>query len=138
MSFNISGTQSTYVVDVRNNYKTIAEDFCIKYYTIYDNNFMDLNNIYYAESQFTFLGNEIIGFSNFVNKLRDLGIYKFLHHNMNIVVQPIGPANLIITVSGFISLNSSLILNKFVETIFIQRDNNNLLYVCSTVFKITE
>jgi hypothetical protein len=57
---------------------------------------------------------------------------------MNIVVQPIGPANLIITVSGFISLNSSLILNKFVETIFIQRDNNNLLYVCSTVFKITE
>lgn len=138
MSFNLIRTNGSQLIDVRNNYKQIADDFLPKYYTVYDNNFNELSTLYYPDSQFTYQDNELIGFNALSQKLYESGVYKFTHHNMTISTQPIGPSNMIITIIGLISLNDSIFTNKFVETLYIQRNDQNKFGICSTIFKMLE
>ena len=136
MSFNLFRANNPQLIDIRHNYKELAEELCRYYYTIYDNNFQELANIYYADSQFTYQDQEITGFNTLLQKLRETTVSKFTHYDMNVSAQPIGSSNLIITVIGSIALNDSIFMNKFIETLYIQRDDANVLRVCSTIFKI--
>jgi hypothetical protein len=136
MSFNLINIQQSNLIDMRTYYKKIAEEFCIKYYSVYDNNYAALKDLYYLDSQFTYQDQEFIGFDTLTNKLRDSGIYKFTHHNMNVTTQPIGPNQMILTILGHISINNSSIKNNFVETISIFRDDYNIMRIGGTIFKI--
>lgn len=138
MSFNLFRANNTQTIDMRHNYKQIAEELCKHYYTAYDNNFQDLINVYYTDSQFTYQDQEITGFNTLLQKLRESGITSFTHYDMNVSAQPIGPSNILITVIGSISFNNSIFLNKFIETLYIQRDDSNVLRICSTIFKIID
>lgn len=135
MSFNLVKPNQN-IVDVRLSYKHIAEEFCKYYYTLYDANFSLLASLYYPQSQFTYQHIEVSGFDNLLNFVGyDT---KFTHHNLNVAVQPIGHANLMITVTGTITMNDSIFQHRFVETLFIQKDDCNRLKVFGTVFKVIE
>lgn len=139
MSFNMIRTNNQNSVDVRNTYKQLAQDFCQKYYSCYDNKFSDLSPLYLNNSQFTFLDNEIVGFNDLINKLKSIGLYQFTHYNMNVISQPLGNNNVIININGTISFNGSIFTKKFLETIILERNNlNNNFYVISTIFKTIE
>ena len=137
MSFTLFRSNNQ-LTDIRYNYKQLAEEVCKCYYTAYDNNFLELANVYYNDSQFTYQDHEFSGFNTLVQVLRGNNINKFTHHNMNVSSQPIGPNNLLITVIGSISFNDSIFMNKFIETIYMQKDDANILRICSTIFKIID
>ncbi|QKF93730.1 nuclear transport factor 2 [Fadolivirus algeromassiliense] len=136
MSFNLIRTPN--LIDVRPIYKNIADEFCKYYYTLYDSNFPMLHTVYYSDAQFTYQDVEFTGFNNLLHALINHGIYKFTHHSLNITAQPIGPNDIMILVCGLLSLNDSIYQNKFVETIYLHRDEINNMRVCSTVFKIVD
>lgn len=138
MSFNLTRLPTPKLIDIRSNYQEITEEFCKYYYSIYDTNFIALSTLYYLESQFTFQNEEFIGFYNLVNKIKSHGLEKFTHSNLNVNVQPIGQKNLEIIIYGHISLNDSIFSNKFIENVILQRDDNNRIFVISTIFKIIE
>jgi len=138
MSFNLFRVSHSNSIDIRINYKQLADEFCKYYYSLYDTNFILLNNFYNQASQFTFQDEEILGFNNLLEKLRSNGYYKFTHNNMKINSQPIGQNNLLINILGNISINDSIFQNKFIETIILQKDNLNKFEIFSTIFKIID
>jgi Nuclear transport factor 2 (NTF2) domain len=139
MSFTLfRSNNNSQLIDIRYNYKQLAEELCKYYYTAYDNNFMALANVYYDDSQFTYQDNEFSGFNTLLQALRGNNINKFTHHNMTASAQPIGPNNLLIVVYGSISFNDSIFMNKFIETLYLQKDDSNVMRICSTIFKVID
>ena len=126
------------LIDVQENYRKIAEEFCKYYYTNYDSNFMELKDIYSDNSCFTYLDEEIIGFNSLVSKLGIMNIHKFDHKSINVNAQPVGKTSLLILTTGTISVNNSIHVNKFSESILLQRNNDNKFVVYNTIFKLTE
>ncbi len=137
MTFN-PNTRSNNLVDVKVNYKRITEEFCRQYYSLYDNNFPGLSQMYKPESCFTYLDEEIQGFSNFVEKLRQFNIYKFTHQSVNVNSQPVGDRTVLIVVTGKLCVNNSTYEQKFTETIMLQRDDQNRFFIYHTIFKLVE
>ncbi len=125
-------------VDTRQSYREITREFCTQYYTMYDNSFLNLVNFYVADSSFTYLDEEFVGFYNLIQRLKQCGIWKFTHHHINVNSQPVGQRGVLITVTGTISVNSSLFQNRFSETILLQRDSANKFYVYNTIFRLLE
>ena len=138
MSFNLVRTIQPIVTDMRNVYKLCAEEFCKYYYATYDSNFNNLWSVYYTDSQFTYLDSEMVGFDNLCNGLRLNGVLKFTHNNLVITAQPVGSAHLLITVVGTVAFNDTIFQNKFIETLLLHRHDSNRLYVCNTIFKLTD
>jgi hypothetical protein len=136
MSFNLIKTQK--IANPQADYKHIAQQFCLEYYTLYDENVENLGKMYYSESLFLYLDNEITGFNNWINALKQNNYNKFTHHNMNVSAIPINDTNLQVTIYGTLTLNNNMIENKFVENILLQRDNNNTFYICTTLFKFID
>lgn len=126
------------LVDVKANYKKITEEFCKHYYSIYDTNFYALNNMYKPESCFTYLDEEMVGFNSISNKLKQFNIYKFTHHTIDVNSQPIGDRTLLITTNGKLSINNSTYEQRFIETILLQRDDNNRFFIYHTIFKLID
>ena len=52
------------IIDIKQTYKYLADEFAKHYYTLYDNNFLQLANLYLPDSYFTYLDEEITGFNN--------------------------------------------------------------------------
>ena len=141
MSFNLYPTHSQNIklLDCRKDYKEIVEQFCKVYYAIYDNDFVNLSNVYIPDALFSYLEENMVGFEQYVDKIRSNGIRKFLHHKVSVTSQPINKKTLVITSVGHISVNDSTILNRFSETIILQRsDYNNKMYITNTIFKLID
>ncbi len=146
MSFNLFRTTQTTPIDIKIDikvnvkikYKQIADEFCRQYYSVYDENFSNLVDLYYTDSQFTYLDQEFIGFNNLLQKIKSFGINKFVHNNLNITAQPIGNNYIIISIVGQIIINNSVFPNKFMETIYVQITDENKFKVCSTIFKLLD
>lgn len=138
MSFNLVRTVNSNLIDIRPNYKHIADEFCKYYYTVYDTNFPALSQLYYFDSQFTYQEQEFNGFNIWINGLVNSGVHKFTHHSLNITAQPLSPSDLIITILGTLSVNDSIYQNKFIEILILRRDENNTIHICSTIFRLVE
>ena len=143
MNFNWTPTtdQNIYhkdLIDTRFNYKKITEEFCKTYYTKYDNNFSELCGMYKPESLFTYLDEEITGFQQFLTRLNQYNIHKFKHHKIHVNAQPIGQRSVMLVVTGTISVNDSIYVQKFTETLFLQRDDNNKFFIYHSIFKLTD
>ena len=137
MSFCLNKIQLLNLIDLRSNYVYIAEEFCKYYYNTYDTNFSGLVNLYYNESQFTFLNKEYLGFNSLHNDIKSNNL-KFSHSDMHINVQPLGPKNMEICVTGKISFNDEIFAHNFTENLVLERDNYNRVYILSTIFKVIE
>lgn len=137
MSFCLNKIQLMNLIDLRSNYVHIAEEFCKYYYSTYDSNFSELANLYYNESQFTFLNKEYLGFNSLYNEIKSNNL-KFSHSDMHINVQPLGPKNMEICVTGKISFNDAIFTHHFTENLILERDNYNRMFILSTIFKVIE
>jgi len=126
------------LIDVNYKYKQIAEEFCKYYYNLYDNDLKKLAGTFHPEAQFTIKDIEISGFDNYYKFLEQHNLTKYTHHDIIVSCQPIGDSNLILTVNGTITINGSIFVNKFIETLFIQRNDFNRFYVFSCILKIFE
>lgn len=141
MSFNLYPTQSQNIklLDFRKDYKDVVEQFCKVYYVLYDNDFVNLSNVYISDALFSYLDENLVGFEQYLNKIKSNGIRKFLHHKVGVTSQPINKKTLVITAVGHISINDSTILNRFSETIILQRSEyNNKIYITNTIFKLID
>lgn len=139
MSFSLIRKVDPNLVDVRTNYKNIAGDFLTYYYNTYDTDFPRLNSLYHKESQFTFRDHEFHGFDTLLNLvINTYKINKFTHSVAHATVQPIGNSDLLIVIHGMISVNNSLHFDKYIETIILRRNDNNIFGVLSTIFKLVQ
>lgn len=124
------------IIDIKQTYKYLADEFAKQYYTLYDNNFLQLANLYLPDSYFTYLDEEITGFNNLVQRLRQYGITKFTHSQLHLNVQPIGERSLMISVTGLISVNNGVASQRFSETVLLQKDDYNHFFIYRTIFKL--
>lgn len=136
MSFVLTKVNS-YGGNSLTDYKKIAQDFCLEYYTLYDDDCTKLRKMYHSEALFLYLDNEITGFSNWLQILRNNSYYKFIHHNMHVGSMPINESNILMTITGTITLNNNSKENTFTETILLEKDKNNNFCICATIFKVT-
>lgn len=133
--FNITSYNKN-KIDVQNSFRQIAEEFCKYYYTVYDNNFLELANLCLPNTLFTYMDEELIGFNRLVEKINKHYIYKFHHKQININFQPVGNNGIIILSTGTISLNDSIIENRFTESILLEMDDKNRFFIINNLFKI--
>lgn len=137
MSFSLVRKVDPNLVDVRTNYKKIAEDLLTLYYNTYDSDYSGLTRMYYSDSQFTYRDYEFYGFENLVKLWREkYGVFKFTHTIVHSTVQPIGKTDLLVSVHGTLSVNNSVHADKFIETLLIRREDDNTFKIMSTIFKI--
>lgn len=137
MSFSLIRKVDPNLVDVRANYKQIAEELLSIYYNTYDADYTGLTRMYYPDSQFTYRDYEFFGFENLVKLWREkYNVFKFTHTVVHSTVQPVGKTDLLVSVHGTLSVNNSLYQDKFVETLLIRREDDNTFRIMSTIFKI--
>lgn len=135
---NLQNLTQTTLPDMRVNYKVIAEDLCKNYYNLYDNNFGQLSSLYTLETIFSFLDEELVGFTNFSERIRQYNIYKFTHHTVNVNSQPVGSYALLLTVTGKVSVNNSIYQQNYVETLLLQMDEYGRMFITNNTFKLFE
>ena len=139
MSFNLFRiSEQKTLKDLRQDYKQTAYDFCTQYYTNYDHYLHELASLYTPDAQFTYQNSEFTGFNNFLLKIKETGSTKFVHQDMNITAQPIGPGQMVIVVLGLITINNTIFPMKFTETLVLQRNEFNRLQIVSSIFKLIE
>jgi hypothetical protein len=139
MSFNLTRNHTCTNTNVMSDYKTVAEAFCLEYYTLYDDNVAKLKNMYHSDAKFIYLDHEFTGFDNWFNTLKSNNFNRFLHMDMNVNVIPVNDLNILITIVGGVRLNNNIKEHKFTENILLQKENNcNNFYICTTMFKIIE
>ena len=124
--------------DMRLCYKNVAEDFCQQYYNFYDTNCGQLVSYFTLDATFTFLDEEIIGFSKLCERITQYNIYRFTHHSANVNSQAVGQYGAMLTVTGKVSVNDSVFQQNYVETILLQMDENGRLFVTNCTFKLFE
>lgn len=123
--------------NVMADYRTIAHDFCLEYYTKYDENVESLRKMYYSNSLFLYLEHEIMGFDSWISALRFNNYNNFTHNDMSVSVMPVSDTNLLVTVCGNMVLNNHINENKFIENILLQKSNNSF-FICATMFKFLD
>lgn len=116
---------------VRYTFKQDTEEFLKKYYSIYDTNLSQLQSYYTENSIFTYQNHEFIGFNSLYDKLK---AHTFIHDSLNINTQPIDDKNILMQISGVISIDHQA-LNKFTETLLVNKRDNGYLII-NTIFKL--
>jgi hypothetical protein len=136
MSFtlNKTGFLNNNGINVMLDYKHIAQEFCIEYYTLYDENVEKLKKMYHCDSKFIYMDHEFSGFDNWMSALKQNGYWKFNHKNMSVNVIPICDTNISINITGRVSINN-MNEERFTENIMLQKDGYNNFYICTTMFK---
>lgn len=121
--------------NIRDNYNTIAEEFCNYYYTNYDESFLDLAHLYTIDTCINFMGEEVLGFNNYYNLLvNNYNINNIEHKLSSFYAMPLGNNTLMIEVFGEIIVNNS-IPDKFIDTFLIQYDHkSNGFFICGNIF----
>ena len=133
-------------INIKDNYRKIIENFCNKFYATYDNNINELYKYFYDDAYITCsistqnpcytTFNEFTGCNDVINKLYDLNILNFTHHSINISGQPLDNDSILLNIHGIIYINNSLIKNKYIETIVLQRNNQGNFYINNLIIKI--
>lgn len=133
MSFTLTKTTKNFTIQY--DYKQIAQDFVMEYYTAYDNGVDKLQYFYHSNATFLYLDHEFNSYANWVNALKHNNFNRFNHGDMNVSVMPINDTNMLITVVGDVSVNNNINSHKFMENILLQKEGSNNFCVCMTMFK---
>lgn len=138
MTFNLNRTHFSKLINANLQYKQIGEEFCKYYYNQYDEDIKKLYETYHPQAKISFDNKEFLGPESFIKFIEQSGLYKFTHYDINITVQPVDDTCILITCNGHISINNSIFLNKFVESLLVQRNEINRFYICNNVIKFFE
>lgn len=126
-------------IDVRNSYKQITEEFVNHYYTVYDQNIINLANMFTADSKFTWNSNEVVGFNNLLSHLKQNNITSVTHNITEYTGQPLGVKSLLITIVGDIRNDNLNQHSKFTESIILQYcDDIECFIIHNSIFTTIE
>ena len=117
-------------------YQKIAREFCQYYHQLCDNNFPALFQLYNNNPKITYFNQEYTSFDKLLEYIRRGGIFKFHHSDVSHRSQPLSKNNILIHISGKISINNNLNYNRFSETIIIKKDGWNKYYITNSIFNI--
>ena len=120
------------------NYKTIGKQFTDAYYQAIDQNLNSVSQLYCPNAYITMMGEEMVGFDKFVQRLRDYGVYRFQHRIQEVDPQPINEQYLLITVTGTVTADG-LNYNRFSETFTLMRPDTfggNTCHVKNHLFRL--
>lgn len=120
------------------DYRSFSNEFYSKYCYDFDNNFLNLRNVFSQGCNITFLSEEFVGFDNLLNSVSKMGVYKFSHQKYTYYAQPIDNKSVIITSTGTISVNGSIFGKKYIETLTIHTDDFNVFYIHNMIFQLIE
>lgn len=122
-------------IKTNTNLKLITEDFCYKFYYLFDILFNDLHLLFHPNAYITFDDNEIKGFNNLQQILKQHNITTFKHSQMIAHPQPLAHNNILISTYGTISINDGEI-KKYTESLVLTYDTNNELKISNYVFSL--
>ena len=124
-------------LDIRTCYKKIAFDFCNNYYRIWDTNFPMIKDVYNNNPKITYFDRNfknINTWSNYINNYQ--GVNKFEHINFSGTAHVLDRSNILIHVTGTITVNNSIYWRKYSETIIIRKNIWDKWYVTNSIFKL--
>ena len=128
------------IINVGSLYKSIAQEFCNKYYTTYDTNYQNLIHFYKPESFITYQQVEVSGFNNLYQLFVNNNMTKFTHSIISIDAQPMGVKTVMITVLGTVKINDYLLnskSNSFSESFILQKDDlTQTFYIYNHICRI--
>ncbi|MBA42936.1 MAG: hypothetical protein CMF62_02865 [Magnetococcales bacterium] len=130
--------QTTQIVsNTRAFYKDIAKQFCNEYYYAYDTEFKSLLKFYNNKSVFTFCEEEFLNFETLNNRLVNYYMVNSFKHDINkIDAQPVGEKGILITIVGTVKVNNLHHDQDFVETILLEENKDNVMFVINTIFRV--
>lgn len=133
MSWNYTHTiQLTTQINPNHNYTALARDFFEKYGTESAFNIAN-TEIFYASDTCVSLhlhqfGNntlfELPGFTNFKNKLNELGVYNIKYMNLVPTAQPVGKNSVLLNIIGQCEIRNKIYVID--STVVIKIDNNSI------------
>ena len=128
-NLNQNSSFNSNLVNVMDSYREVTEGFCDHFYGHYDNDFPQIGKLFLNDTYVTYLDEELSGFTQLFDRIKQYNIYNFKHHKLNVNSQPVGPRTLLLTVNGKISINHSFETHTFTETILLQRDDRNEFHI---------
>lgn len=127
------------VIDIRSSYQKLSLEFCQYYYRLCDTNFPSVGDLYANSACITYFNSNFGNFDAYLNYVKNIhGIYKFDHHSVQMVSQPLDDNSVLINTTGSITANGSVYFRKFMEIIVLKRDMWGKYYVTNSVFKLTD
>ena len=118
-------------------YKKVAREFIKCYYSIYDNNFLDLGNMYATNPSIIFLNDDPNNFLELVGKIvQKYNITKFNHFNLSYEAQLIGE-NVLLEINGNLTINDFHNM-RFTETIVLVKSGATTYHISNSIKKISQ
>ena len=121
--------------DYIDNYNQIANEFLTNYYKAKNNNIQNTYMFYNTDCLFTFLGNELKGFNNYIQKLSNLSLLNMKFIVDYLQVQPSINKTLIVTVRGKFHNNSKYYnYYNFIEIIVLKKNMFDRFVIYNNIF----
>ena len=121
--------------DYIDNYNQIANEFLNNYYNAKNSNIVNTYMFYNTDCLFTFLGNELKGFNNYIQKIRNLSLLNIKFIVDNVKIQPSINKTLIVTVKGKFHNNSkNYNYYNFIEIILLKKNMFDRFVIYNNLF----
>ena len=121
--------------DYIDNYNQIANEFLTNYYKEKNNNIQNTYMFYNNDCLFTFLGNELKGFNNYIQKISNLSLLNMKFIIDYLQVQPSINKTLIVTVRGKFHNNSKYYnYYNFIEIIVLKKNMFDRFVIYNNIF----
>ena len=112
-------------MSVYDNYRQIADEFVNTYYQTMDRDIAGVNQMYLQEACISLLGDEMVGFQNYLYRLQNTySVFRFHHQIHEVDPQPIQEDVILITVTGRVTADGRN-YNRFVETFTLVQEGHN-------------
>ena len=118
------------------DYKKISNDFCNIYYKTISNSINSTSHFFDENCKFTFLGEECVGFNNYLIKLQNKSINKLIYNINFCDSQCIGSKSVLINTTGKVSTNGINYFNY--SELFILVKKNNNYFIKNNIFRLVE
>lgn len=126
------------LINIKNNYRQIIENFCRSFHHTYDNQLNDLYKYFCDSAYITFADREFTGCRHWLSHLYGQNIFSVTHNSIKVNGQPLNDNGVLITIHGLISFNNSFDEKKYVETIVLKRVNDDRFLISNMIIKILE
>ena len=121
--------------DYIDNYNQIANEFLTNYYKEKNNNIQNTYMFYNNDCLFTFLGNELKGFNNYIQKISNLSLLNMKFIVDYLQVQPSINKTLLVTVRGKFHNNSKYYnYYNFIEIIVLKKNMFDRFVIYNNIF----
>lgn len=133
--------QVTTQLNANHNYQAIAKDFIEKYATANTLGVACLGHYYFNDAKISLHVHhsssnqlhEMLGHSNFRNKLAEMGIYIIKYHTLTLTAQPLGKSKVLVNTFGKAEINN---INYNIISNFVLKTTEIVPKIVSQTFEV--